>query len=221
MLALYANRCQWLFSIRSLVQITIIYIQKYFEANASNFVVSTVLANNLAPLGARAYAGKAITSSKSCTYSAPTLQSSGLNGHNFMDCLIQSRHSRGLILISSSFTSLLHKSENKYTNKAFPTTGTVCHILPFRTKYYSIYSYFDNKTFDPCHMGWVGLWGFLWWAKRRDHHGESSGWSNTWFHSILAYLVQNMSRSQLYLGFGHFGWILSFFRSITFWQVYG
>ena len=28
---------------------------------------------------------------------------------------------------------------------------------------------------------------------------------------ILAYLVHNMSRSQSYLGFGHFGWLLSFF----------
>ena len=37
---------------------------------------------------------------------------------------------------------------------------------------------------------------------------------------ILAYLVHNMSRSQLYLGFGHFGW-LPFFWSIMFWRVYG
>ena len=28
---------------------------------------------------------------------------------------------------------------------------------------------------------------------------------------ILAYLVHNMSRSQLYLGFGHFGWLPSIF----------
>ena len=28
---------------------------------------------------------------------------------------------------------------------------------------------------------------------------------------ILAYLVHNMSRSQLYLGFDHFGWLPSFF----------
>ena len=28
---------------------------------------------------------------------------------------------------------------------------------------------------------------------------------------ILAYLVHNMSRSQIYLGFGHFGWLPSFF----------
>ena len=40
---------------------------------------------------------------------------------------------------------------------------------------------------------------------------------------ILAYLVHNMSRSQLYLGFGRFGWLPSFFlfRSITFWRAYG
>ena len=38
---------------------------------------------------------------------------------------------------------------------------------------------------------------------------------------ILAYLVHNMSKSQLYLGFGHFGWLPSFFRSTTFWRAYG
>ena len=37
---------------------------------------------------------------------------------------------------------------------------------------------------------------------------------------ILAYLVLNISRSQLYLGFGHFGW-LPFFQSITFWGANG
>ena len=36
---------------------------------------------------------------------------------------------------------------------------------------------------------------------------------------ILAYLVHNMSRSQLYLGFGHFGCFPYFFRSITFWRT--
>ena len=40
------------------------------------------------------------------------------------------------------------------------------------------------------------------------------------FTQILACLVHNMSRSQLYLGFGDFGW-LPFFRSITFCRVYG
>ena len=34
--------------------------------------------------------------------------------------------------------------------------------------------------------GWVGLWGFLWWApsaKRKDHHGVISGWSSVWHRS--------------------------------------
>ena len=32
-------------------------------------------------------------------------------------------------------------------------------------------------------VGWVGLWGFLWWApsaKRKDHHRVSSGLSSVW-----------------------------------------
>ena len=33
---------------------------------------------------------------------------------------------------------------------------------------------------------------------------------------ILAYLVCNMSRSQLYLGFGHFGWLPSFWGQLHF-----
>ena len=38
---------------------------------------------------------------------------------------------------------------------------------------------------------------------------------------ILAYLVHNMSRSQLYLGFGHFGWLPSFFScdQAALWMV--
>ena len=38
----------------------------------------------------------------------------------------------------------------------------------------------------PLMVGWVGLWGFLWWApsaKRKNHHRVSSGWSNVWHHS--------------------------------------
>ena len=38
---------------------------------------------------------------------------------------------------------------------------------------------------------------------------------------ILAHLVQNMSRSQIYLGFGHFGRLPYFFWSIPFWWAYG
>ena len=63
-------------------------------------------------------------------------------------------------------------------------------------------------------LGWVGLWGFLWWApsaKRIDHPGTALDGAVFDIAQILAYLVHNMSRSQLYLGFGHFGWLPSFF----------
>ena len=36
--------------------------------------------------------------------------------------------------------------------------------------------------------GWVGLWGLLWWApsaKRKGHHGVSSGWSSVWHRSNI------------------------------------
>ena len=79
----------------------------------------------------------------------------------------------------------------------------------------------DNKPAMVKIMAWCRMWGFLWWAPsaktlRKDHHRVSSGWSSTpgavlGFIQILAYLVHNMSRSQLYLGFGHFGWLPSFF----------
>ena len=35
-------------------------------------------------------------------------------------------------------------------------------------------------------VGWVGLWGFLWWApsaKRKDHHRVNSAWSSVWHRS--------------------------------------
>ena len=68
-------------------------------------------------------------------------------------------------------------------------------------------------------LGWVGLWGFLWWApsaQRKYHHGSALDGAVFDIAQILAYLVHNMSRSQLYLGVGHFGWLPSFFGQYHF-----
>ena len=49
--------------------------------------------------------------------------------------------------------------------------------------WYWIYRMNESLSFI---LGWVGLWGFLWWApsaKRKDHHRVSSGWSSVWHHS--------------------------------------
>ena len=83
-----------------------------------------------------------------------------------------------------------------------------CQTMSFIWHYYqhgSIYVGFSWKSVFEIMMGWVGLWGFLWWApsvKRKDHHRVSSGWSSTWFHSNtgVAYLVHNMSRSNYIWG---------------------
>ena len=75
-----------------------------------------------------------------------------------------------------------------------------------------------------CHFycdgwGWVGLWGFLWWApsaKRKDHHGVSSGWSSVWHRSNTG--LSSTQYEQIPIIFGVWPFCLTpfFFRSITF-----
>ena len=73
-------------------------------------------------------------------------------------------------------------------------------------------------------LGWVGLWGFLWWtpsAKRKDHHGVSSGWSSVWHRSNTGLSSTQYEQIPIILGVWPF-WLTSFFfRSITFWRAYG
>ena len=76
-------------------------------------------------------------------------------------------------------------------------------------------------TMDSCisewEAGWVGLWSFLWWApwaKRKDHHGVSSGWSSIWVHSNNG--LSSTQYEQIPIIFG----VWPFCRSVTFWLVY-
>ena len=73
-------------------------------------------------------------------------------------------------------------------------------------------------------LGWVGLWGFLWWAplaKRKDHHGVSSGWSSVWHRSNTGLSSTQYEQIPIILGVWPF-WLTPFvFRSITFWRAYG
>ena len=74
-----------------------------------------------------------------------------------------------------------------------------------------------------CIWGWMGLWGFLWWApsvKRKNHHGVSFGWSNTWFHSNTGLSSTQYEQIPIIFGVWPF-WLIPFFlHSITFWWVY-
>ena len=72
--------------------------------------------------------------------------------------------------------------------------------------------------------GWVGLWGFLWWApsaKGKDHHGVSSGWSSIWHRSNTGLSSTQYEQIPIILGVWPFWLTPFFFRSITFWQAYG
>ena len=75
--------------------------------------------------------------------------------------------------------------------------------------------------------GWVGLWGFLWWApsaKRKDHHGVSSGWSSVWHRSNTGLSSTGTQYEQIPIILGVWPFWLTpffFFWSITFWRAYG
>ena len=71
-------------------------------------------------------------------------------------------------------------------------------------------------------MGWVGLWGFLWWvpsAKRKNHHGVSSGWSSVWHCSNTDLSSSQYEQISIILGVWPFCLTPFFFRSITFWRA--
>ena len=73
-------------------------------------------------------------------------------------------------------------------------------------------------------MGWMGLWGFMWWtpsAKRKDNHGVSSGWSSTWFHSNTGLSSTQCEQISIIFGVWAFWLTTFFFWSIPFWHVYG
>ena len=95
-----------------------------------------------------------------------------------------------------------------------------CHLMPFLLYSISLYS----LSFIDILMGWVGLWGFLWWApsaKRKDHHGVSSGWSSVWHCSNTGLSSSQYEQISIILGVWPFCLTPFFFRSITFWWAYG
>ena len=69
----------------------------------------------------------------------------------------------------------------------------------------------------PIRVGWVGLWGFLWWApsaKRKDHHGVSSGWSSVWHRSNTGLSSTQNEQIPIILGVWPF-WMTPLFFSVN------
>ena len=89
---------------------------------------------------------------------------------------------------------------------------------------YVIISIQFSMKFVPKGQGWVGLWGFLWWApsaKAKDHHGVSSGWSSVWHRSNTGLSSTQYEQIPIILGVWPFWLTPFFFRSITFWWACG
>ena len=122
-------------------------------------------------------------------------------------------------------TTEIHKFWLKYSHSTKQNKEKQCvYFVGFTVDwFYGMHVFITNYT-GLVSWGWVGLWGFFWWApsaKREDHHGVSSGWSGTWFHSNTG--LSRTQNEQIPIIFGVWPvWLTPFlFQSIKFWRVYG
>ena len=144
--------------------------------------------------------------------------------HTFHWCIIWNIYTFTWVRVSSFSVKLseflkLTTLQQKYN---FLCMTTLCYVykhldlLPFQG--------WLSQHILGLHMGWVGLWGFLWWApsaKKKYHQGVGSGWSSTWFHSKTGLSSAQYEQISIIFGVWPFWLIHFFFRSITFWWVYG
>ena len=99
-----------------------------------------------------------------------------------------------------------------------------CQDILIKRKSYRVRCHYNAVNFLTNILGWVGLWGFLWWApsaKGKDHHGVSSGWSSVWRRSNTGLSSTQYEQIPIILGVWPFCLTPFFFRSITFWRAYG
>ena len=86
----------------------------------------------------------------------------------------------------------------------------------FCNKLKKTWNFFYHINIQTCafeiEFGWVGLWGFLWWAssaKRKDHHGVSSGLSSVWHRSNTGLSSTQYEQIPVILGVWSF-WLTPF-----------
>ena len=67
----------------------------------------------------------------------------------------------------------------------------------------------------------MGHWGFLWWApsaKKKDHHGVSSGWSSVWYRSNTGLSSTKYEQIPIILGVWPFWLTPIFFGQSLRWR---
>ena len=100
-----------------------------------------------------------------------------------------------------SYPSLFHAATSLLNQYEMACMADILH-----TRLHEIYEH----AFHIC-VGWVGAVRYVSCVGHHQQRGNTTTGSALDgavldFTQILAYLVHNMSRSKLYLGFGHFGW---------------
>ena len=100
-------------------------------------------------------------------------------------------------------------------------SNSTCHpghrlnikMLSYQYRYPQV----KDMTVSRPSWGWVGLWGFLWWApsaKRKDHLGVSSGWSSVWHRSNTGLSSAQYEQIPIILGVWTF-WLTPFIFSVN------
>ena len=111
-------------------------------------------------------------------------------------------------IMCMSFRKFAYFEVNLY----IPCELKCCHLF-YKSVFLFLFA-FHHNIFSRWHI-WGG-WGYE--VSCGGHHrlrgktttGSALDGAVFDIVQILAYLVQNISRSQFYLGFGHFGWLPSF-----------
>ena len=89
--------------------------------------------------------------------------------------------------------------------------------VPFVSHDFTHWSLRCNWLCPRLFLGWVGLWGLLWWApsaKRKDHHKVSSGWSSVWHRTNTGLSSTQYEQIPIILGVWPF-WLTPFFFSVN------
>ena len=126
----------------------------------------------------------------------------------------------------NQFQQIARKKLSPFDIRYFPMHFIGWKLLNFKWNFIEIcYLGLINETSVLCSgSGWVGLWGFLWWApsaKRKDHHGVSSGWSSVWHRSNTGLSNTQYEQIPIILGVWPYWLTPFFFRSIAFLWAYG
>ena len=127
----------------------------------------------------------------------------------------------GLVMLCRIMGVMIHTHCQQKSRRVSRLPTSIIHSFIDNSAMHILYKLVSSFTIF---VGWVGLWGFLWWApsaQRKDHHGVSSGWSSVWHRSNTGLSSTQYEQIPIILGVRPFRLTPFFFLSITFWRADG